>query len=87
MQYCPETIPYASKRYIDETRRLYHVLEKRLEGRDWLVGSKYSLADIKALPWLMAGFYAKVDAENTTEFPNLSKWLARCQARPATAVS
>lgn len=53
-RYAPEDIPYAKKRYLNETIRLYAVLEERLEGRDWLVGSgkgQYSLADINAYPW------------------------------------
>ncbi len=53
--YAPEDIPYAKKRYIDETKRLYGVLEIRLgEGRDYLSGpgrGKYTLADIKAFSW------------------------------------
>jgi glutathione S-transferase len=49
-----EDIPYAKKRYLDETKRLYGVLEIRLENREWLVGpakGKYSIADINALAW------------------------------------
>lgn len=57
VKHAPEDIPYAKKRYLDETRRLYGVLEIRLSedgGRDYLAGQgkgKYSLADIKAAPW------------------------------------
>ena len=50
-----EDIPYAKNRFLEETRRLYGVLEIRLkEGRDFLAGSgrgKYSIADIKSFPW------------------------------------
>ena len=48
----PESIPYAVKRYTNETKRLLGIYDKRLEGRDWLVGDKYSYADIVTLPWV-----------------------------------
>jgi glutathione S-transferase len=50
----PEDIPYAKKRYLDETKRLYGVLEIRLANRDYLAGAgkgKYSIADTKAFSW------------------------------------
>jgi glutathione S-transferase len=50
----PEDVPYAKMRYLDETKRLYGVLEIRLENREWLVGpgkGRYSIADINVLPW------------------------------------
>ena len=56
-KYAPEDIPYAKDRYLNETKRLYGVLEIRLNeggGRDFLAGpgrGKYSLADIKGYSW------------------------------------
>jgi glutathione S-transferase len=50
----PEKIPYAINRYVEETKRLFGVLEIRLAERDWLAGpgrGKWSIADINALPW------------------------------------
>ena len=44
--YAPEKIPYAINRYLNETKRLYGVLEKQLEKQDYLVGNKYGIADI-----------------------------------------
>lgn len=58
-KFAPEDIPYAKKRYLDETKRLYGVLEIRLKGRDYLAGEgrgKFSLADIKTFPWLVVSF-------------------------------
>lgn len=52
--YAPERIEYPTKRYVNESRRLYDVLEARLQGRQWIVGDKYSLADIKAFVSLCA---------------------------------
>ncbi|KAF8639438.1 hypothetical protein AX16_010293 [Volvariella volvacea WC 439] len=80
----PEDIPYAKKRYQDETKRLYGVLEIRLVGRDWLAGSgrgKYSLADIKAAPWVNVHKFAGV--ETLDAWPNVKAWLERFNERPA----
>ncbi|KAF5368309.1 hypothetical protein D9757_010519 [Collybiopsis confluens] len=83
----PEKIPYAVKRYVDETKRLYNVLEIRLsQDRDWLVGpgrGTYSIADMNVLPWIYYSKYAGM--ESLDEWPNLKKWLERASSRPATA--
>lgn len=58
--------------YIDETKRLYGVLNIRLTGRDWLAGpgrGKFSIADINVLPWVNVYSYAGV--ESLDEFPNV----------------
>lgn len=47
-RYAPERIEYPTKRYVNESKRLYEVLDTHLQGRQWIVGDKYSLADIKA---------------------------------------
>jgi len=80
----PEDIPYAKKRYIDETKRLYGVLEIRLsKDRDWLVGpgrGKVSIADFNVMPWVRIHKFAGV--ETIDEFPNVKAWLERLVARP-----
>ncbi|KIJ57345.1 hypothetical protein M422DRAFT_238939 [Sphaerobolus stellatus SS14] len=81
LRYAPEKIPYAINRYIEESKRLFSVVEKRLEGRQWLVGDHYGLADIKAMPWVSIGSWTGVDLE---PFPNIQGWVERCNARPAT---
>ena len=78
--YAPETIPYAQKRYTDETSRLYGVLNKRLEGRDFIV-ENYSIADMACYPWINSYERQKQDLN---DFPNLKAWYERIQARPAT---
>ena len=50
--YAPEKIPYAIDRYVNETNRLYGVLERRLAGRDFLADD-YSIADMAAYPWIV----------------------------------
>ena len=78
--YAPETIPYAQKRYTDETSRLYGVLNKRLEGRDFIV-EDYSIADMACYPWINSYERQKQDLD---DFPNLKAWYERIQTRPAT---
>src|SRR5437870_2024710 len=51
--YAPEKLPYAIDRYVKETSRLYAVLDKRLKGRDFLVGKQYTIADMAAYPWII----------------------------------
>ncbi|KAF9525791.1 glutathione S-transferase [Crepidotus variabilis] len=71
-------IPYAKKRYNDETKRLYGVLDIRLKDRDFLAGAgrgKYSLADIKAFTWVRLHGLARI--EPMDEWPNVKAWLER----------
>jgi len=80
----PEDIPYAKRRYIDETKRLYGVLEIRLADRDWLVGEgrgKFSIADIKAVPWVKIHKFAGI--ESLDEWPRVKDWVERTVNRPA----
>lgn len=82
-RFAPEDIPYGKKRYLDETKRLYSVLETRLADRDWLAGpgrGKYSIADIKTFPWVRIHVFAGIDSLD--EWPNVKKWLARAEERP-----
>ncbi|KAB0678007.1 glutathione S-transferase family protein [Aureimonas leprariae] len=76
----PEKIPYALKRYEDESRRLLGVLESRLQRNDWLSGGDYSIADIMNFSWARSGLDA-VDGHAT--FPMLAKWVERIGERDA----
>ena len=80
VQYAPEKIPYAMDRYIKETNRLYGVLNKRLEGRDFIV-DEYSIADMAAYPWIVPH---ERQGQNLDDFPNLKRWFNAIAARPAT---
>ncbi len=82
-QYAPEKIPYAIDRYVKETSRLYGVLDKRLEGRDFIVGD-YSIADMAAYPWIVP--HAR-QGQNLDDFPNLKRWFKAIEARPATVTA
>lgn len=77
--YAPEKIPYAQERYIKETNRLYGVLNKQLENRDYIAG-EYSIADMATYPWIVP--YEKQN-QNLNDFPNLKRWFTTLQQRPA----
>ena len=72
-------------RYVAESRRLLGVLEGRLEGRDWIVGEDYTIADIASLGWVrnLIGFYEAGDLVGFSDFPRVAAWLERGLARPA----
>ena len=71
---------YGIKRYTDETKRLFDVLESRLSKADWLVGDKYTVADIASFSWVRA---RKVIELNLDDWPGIAKWAKRIEERPA----
>ncbi|MEN3111593.1 glutathione S-transferase N-terminal domain-containing protein [Uliginosibacterium paludis] len=78
-QFAPEKIPYAMKRYTDETARLYGVLDRQLAGRDYVAGD-YSIADMAIYPWVLLHERQLMDM---TQFPNVAAYIARMGERPA----
>ncbi|KOP28118.1 glutathione S-transferase [Hapalosiphon sp. MRB220] len=80
-QYAPEKIPYAINRYVNETARLYAVLNKRLGDRSFVAGNNYSIADIAIYPWIVP--YER-QGQKLEDFPHLKRWFETIQARPAT---
>ena len=74
----PEKLPYAIKRYKDETARLYRVLNTQLEGREFVAGD-YSIADIAIFGW--ANRHARHET-NLADYPNVDRWYASMLARP-----
>ena len=72
-------------RYRKESKRLLGVLETRLEGRDWIMGDEYTIADIASLGWVrnLIGFYDAGDLVEYDEFENVPAWLERGLERPA----
>lgn len=79
VQYAPEKVPYAMNRYVNETNRLYGVLERRLQGREWLADD-YSIADMAVYPWVVPW---KSQRQDLDAFPNLRRWFDNMRARPA----
>jgi len=78
-RYFDEEIPSVIARYQNETKRLYTVLDKRLDGRDFLVGD-YSIADIANWCWVRSHAWCGVEID---DLPNLKAWVERIAARPA----
>ncbi|HET9146852.1 MAG TPA: glutathione binding-like protein [Acetobacteraceae bacterium] len=78
-QYAPEKIPYAIDRYVNETNRLYGVLNKRLADREFIAGD-YSIADMASYPWIVPH---ERQGQRLEEFPNLARWFEAMRARPA----
>ncbi len=78
--YAPEKLPYAITRYVNETNRLYGVLNKRLADREFLAGD-YSIADMASYPWVVP--YER-QGQKLEDFPHLKRWFEAIRARPAT---
>jgi GST-like protein len=81
--YAPEKVPYAIDRYVKETNRLYGVLNRRLEGRDFIAGD-YSIADMAAYPWIVPH---EAQGQNLNDFPNVKRWFDAIGARPSTVAA
>ena len=79
--YAPEKLPYAIKRYGDETHRLYGVMNKRLADREFIAGA-YSIADMASVGWARGYERQGIDI---AEFPHVKRWLDTLLARPAVA--
>jgi len=78
--YAQEKIPYAIDRYVNETNRLYGVLNKRLSDREFIAG-EYSIADMASYPWVVP---YKNQGQDIEQFPYVKRWLETIKARPAT---
>ena len=78
--YTPKKIPYAVARYTNEARRLYGVMNKRLEAREFMAAGQYTIADIAIFPWLRSWQNQGID---WADFPHLKDWFDRIGARPA----
>ena len=80
-RFAPEQVPYAIERYSNETRRLYGVLDRRLEEAAYL-GGAYSIADIATFPWAARHEWQGIDLN---EFAHVKRWYDEIAARPAVA--
>ena len=72
-------------RYVAEAQRLLQVLDQRLEGRDWIMGDDYTIADIAILPWVrnLVGFYEAADIVGWERYGQLRRVLEKWLQRPA----
>jgi GSH-dependent disulfide-bond oxidoreductase len=78
-RYAPQKIPYAIDRYVNETNRLYGVLDRRLAQAPYLAGD-YSIADMAAYPWIVPH---EAQGQSLEDFPDLQRWFEAIAARPA----
>ena len=77
--------PRPKQRYVDESKRLLGVLDTRLDGRTWLMGDDYTIADIATLGWVnnLITFYEARELVGYDGFAHVDAWLQRGLARPA----
>jgi len=80
LRFAPEKVPYAMKRYSDETRRIYAVMNKRFGDSAYLAGPDYTIADVATYPWVSRHEFQEVKLE---EFPRVKEWFDRVGDRPA----
>lgn len=78
--------PLPRERYRAESVRLLKVLEQRLDGRTWLMGDDYTIADIATFPWIRGAklFYEAGEAMEMASMPRVMDWVERCSERPAS---
>jgi GST-like protein len=72
-------------RYVAETRRLLAVLERQLEGKPWILGDEYTIADVATFPWVrnLIGYYGAGELVGFKDFPNVQRVLDVFLQRPA----
>lgn len=76
-RFAKEKVPYAIERYHTETKRLYGVLDRQLEGQDYIAGD-ISIADIATIGWIRGYKMQQIDI---ADYPNVGKWVERMLAR------
>ncbi len=80
--FAPERVPYAIDRYVKETARLYGVLDRRLQGRAFVGGSRYTIADMAIYPWIVPH---ERQRQQLADYPDLKRWFETIHNRPATS--
>ena len=83
VKYNPGKSEYSEERYSKEAKRLYRVLDTRLEGRDYVAGEErgvYTIADMAMWPWISRHDWQQIDLE---DYPNVRDWYVRIAGRPA----
>ena len=78
--YAPEKIAYGIDRYTNEVNRLYGVMNRRLEGNEWLGGAEYTIADMASIGWVIPH---ERQGQDLNDFPHLKRWYETMKARPA----
>ena len=82
----PEKLPYAINRYRREAERHYSVLNRHLDGRAFVVGDSYTIADMSAWGWICrAAFVLPGSDDPLADYPHIKRWFQAIDARPAAA--
>ena len=79
-RYAKEKIPYAIDRYQHESRRLFEILDKRLDGRDYILGDNYSIVDMATWPWVQGHDWGGISIDG---LDHLARWIELVRVRPA----
>jgi GSH-dependent disulfide-bond oxidoreductase len=79
IKFAPERIPYAAERYSNEVKRLFGVLDRQLEDKEY-IADKYSISDMACYPWSLVCSWMEL---STDEFENVKRWQDTMAARPA----
>ena len=82
IRFAPAGNDYSKSRYITQATRVTEVIDRRLADNAYLAGSEYSIADIATHPWLR-NIPMFMGAEGLAKFPNVARWVADIDARPA----
>ncbi|MEM6490667.1 MAG: glutathione binding-like protein, partial [Pseudomonadota bacterium] len=82
LKFAKEYVPYAKARFHTETKRLYGVLDGRLDGRDWMAAGETTIADFATYPWVMRHEFHQIDLD---AYPNVARWAAALGTRPDVA--
>jgi len=80
--FAPEKIEYAIKRFTNEAKRLYTVMDHQVASRPYIAGEEFSIADIAIFPWLRSWENQGIDWK---DYPHLKAWFNRVSVRPAVA--
>jgi GST-like protein len=78
-RYAPPGNDYSADRFVNETARLYGVMESRLKDKEWLAGNAYSIADIASWGWV---WYHRMHGQNLKDFPAVARWFFAISDRP-----
>lgn len=79
-RYAPPGNEYSAARFVEETARLYGVMDSHLHSREWLAGDAYSIADIASWGWV---WYHRMHGQNLDDFPSVARWFFAMSERPA----
>lgn len=91
-KYCLKNLPYCLERYTAEVKRLLAVLEFQLQGKTWVAGEQFTIADISIWPWVWALYNTYDNCVETIfnkfkEYPNVVQWYNKCIERPSSQAS